>query len=402
MSFHRSVRGVCRINMNRTLIIHIGWHKTATSLIQLYFARYREKLREYGVCYPVIDEQPNSRRIRHSYLVLSIRHRLQLNDLSRNVKVCDFDELVESSAKDMIASGCRFAVLSDEGLSLAEPGIAKLMGRYRDYFEDIKIIAYLRRQDYFLESFYAQLVKVQPYRISLSFEDFIHDPQIIQRADYALILNWWAQEFGRENILVAPFEPDTISPDPLTCFFKLSGLPATILEQFPLEQKEVHVSPPREITEYFRHLNLSKVDFFAEVLAGYLEKSSAVTTNTRYFCQSDRERILRKYENSNKEVARKYLQREDGVLFEEPVADCANCPDTWPGLKPLDLLEYALPVTGKMSIDVTMLRHRLSELEKRNAELKKKNLELQVENQRIGSLKKTMYRFLREAYRKMV
>jgi len=387
--------------MKQTLLIHIGWHKTATSLIQLYLDRHRESLKEYDICYPFIDDRSGCSEIKHSYLYLSVINKLKLAHMQHDLKVLDFDDLFALSVKEIVDSGCRWAIISEEGLSQATPGISKLMGRYKDYFDDIKIVAYVRRQDYFLESLYSQFVKQKPFRSLLYLDEYIQLPMVRKSADYDLILDWWADEFGKENVLVAPFESRTIMPDPLTYFFNFTGLPASVLEKLPVEQKEVHVTPPREVTEFFRHMNLNHSVFFDEVLIEYLMKSGAALTNTKYFCRADREKILQEYESSNKKVARKYLNRDDGILFEEPIEDFSNCPETWKGLQPLEVLNYALPVTGMMSDEIARLRYEISGLKSKNSMLNIENMELRNENQRIANVKKTIYRFLQKSYREM-
>lgn len=387
--------------VKQTLLIHIGWHKTATSFIQLYLDRFREELKKYDICYPVIDDRPRGNEIKHSYLYLSIINQLNLPHLQQDLPILDFDELFDLSVREITGSGCRWAIISEEGLSEATPGIAKLMGRYKDHFDNIKIIGYIRRQDYLLESLYSQFVKQKPFRNKLYLDDYILQPKVRKRGDYDLILNWWAEEFGENNILVAPFERQTMVPDPLTCFFDLCGLPAEVFEQLPVDQKKEHITPPREVTEFFRHMNLNNSDYFIKVLTEYLLKSGAPITNTKYFCRADREKILQEYESSNKNVARKYLKRDDGILFNEPIRDFDNCPETWRGFKPVDLLNYALPISGKMSVEISVLRHEISMLKKKISRLEKENLELRNENQRINNIKKTIYRFLKEKYRKV-
>lgn len=223
--------------MKKTLFIHIGWHKTATSMIQVYLDNYREHLKEFDICYPVIDDRKYPDLIKHSYLYLSIINKLKISHLQEDLKICDFDELFELSIKEIMDSGCRWAIISEEALSQATPGIPKLMGRYRDYFDDIKIVAYIRRQDYFFESLYGQFVKQHPERSKLYLQDYLQLDRVRKRGDYELILDWWAEEFGEENILIAPFEPGVISPNPVAYFLKLTGLPLSILDTLPLEKK---------------------------------------------------------------------------------------------------------------------------------------------------------------------
>lgn len=387
--------------MKQTLLIHIGWHKTATSFIQLYLDKHREHLKKSNICYPFIDDRVPPREVKHSYFFLSLLNKLQISHKQQDLQISPFDELFALSVREIVDSGCRWAIISEEGLSEATPGIAQLMARYKEFFDDIKIVAYVRRQDYFFESLYSQFVKQKPYRNMLYLDEYIQQPKVRERADYAYILDLWAREFGRENILVMPFEKQTIAPDPLTCFFTLTGLPPDILHKLPVEQKKEHVTPPREVTEFFRHMNRSRADFFIRVLAEYLMKSGAPATDTKYFCRADREKILREYEASNRQVARTYLHKDNGVLFEEPVVDFPNCPQTWKGFNPIDLLDYALPISGKMSIEISRLRHQVLMMDKENKRLRSESLELRNENQRIGNVKKNLYRFMRKLYREI-
>ncbi len=349
--------------VNRTLFIHIGWHKTATSLVQLYLDENRAPLRQRGVCYPVIVDRPDWKEIKHSYLFLSVLNKLGEPHAQKDLAICDFDELFELSIRELEESGCPCAIISEEGLSQATPGIAPLMGRYLKYFDKVVVVAYVRRQDYFLESLYAQFVKQKPERITLRFDEYIRRPEVVRRADYALVLGWWADVFGRENIMVTPFEEHVVKPDPISFFFTRLGLPTDMFEQAPVAGGRVHVTPPREVIEFFRYLNMRKNSFFVKVLCEYLTEYGGPTTNARYFSRADREKILQRYSRSNREVAEKYLQKKDGVLFEEPVSDIPNCAVTWNGLSPEEILEYALPVCGRMSDEIARLRHRVSALE---------------------------------------
>ncbi|MFA7455338.1 MAG: hypothetical protein WCZ10_12830 [Desulfobulbaceae bacterium] len=348
----------------RTLFIHIGWHKTASTLIQRYLHRYRAKLVDYDICYPVIDNQLEHGLIKHSDLLRSVFNAL--NPDRKLLKVRSFDELFDRSIEEIQSSNCRWAIISEEGLSETNPGIAGLMGRYRDHFDDIRIVAYLRRQDYFFEALYAQFVKQKLTRNTAYLDSYIQRPEVRKRADYAQILDWWAEVFGRDRILVAPFERQTIVPDPLTFFFRLTGLPEKVLEELPPARKEANVTPPREVTEFFRHMNLNRSDYAMKVLSEYLMQSGGAMTDTRYFCRADRERILEDYGASNERVAREYLQREDGILFAEPVEEYPNCRETWQGLEPPEVLRYALPLCGVMSREIVQLRSRIRALQNEN------------------------------------
>lgn len=347
----------------------------------------------------MIHRQPDSDLQNHYSLYLSIINELKIPHPHANQSTLDFDALFTSSVEEMRSSGCRNAIISEERLSQVTRGISQQMGRYRQYFDAIKVVAYIRRQDYFFESLFSQLVKKD--NITMPLKEFIQLPKIQKRGDYEMILDWWAEEFGRENIIIAPFEVNTIQPNPIAYFFQCLGLPSAILNTFPLEEKRYHVSPPREVTEYFRHLNLNETVFNVRVLKEYLQESGGNITNNKYFCREDREEILQRYEESNSAVARKYLQRDDGILFEEPVVDFPNCPETWEGLSSKELVDFVLPISGKMSVEISRLHSENIRLKKRNAHLDAMNAQLINENRRLGNLKKTVYRFLQQRYRKV-
>ena len=364
--------------MRKTLIIHIGWHKTASTVIQLYFDKYRRNLRDNDICYPVIDNQTGFGGIKHSDLLASIFNELQFGELRLDVK--KFEVLFEKSIKEISSSRCSCAVLSEEGFSMEHPGIAQFMGRYKEYFDDIKVVAYIRRQDYLFESMYAQGVKQKITRGKGRFQKFIEHPKVRKRADYSMILDWWAEVFGVENILVAPFESHVIAPDPVTYFFKVASLPMNLLEEYPVVQIKTHSSPPREVTEFFRFMNARGQDFDEKILTEFLMKSGAQLTNTRYLSVDDRERILSEYENGNLSLARKYLKRDKGVLFEEAIKDYSNCQETWEGLIPRDVLDYAFPVINMMSFEISQLR---------------------IENQMMSSVKKMLSVCFRKIYNRL-
>lgn len=340
--------------MSKKLIIHIGWHKTASTVIQLYLDKHRDILKKYNICYPFIDNRTQYGNIKHADLVTSITNDLAVG--KENKSVCSFDELFLKSLKEIKDSKCRWAILSEEGFSMQFPGIAKMMTRYKEHFDEVKIIAYIRRQDYFIESLYSQVVKQPVTKAKACFTEFVKRPWVKKRSNYAATLDWWAESFGLENVIVVPFEKHIIEPDPVTCFFDKSGLPKDVLKRLPPLRSEAHVTPPREVTEIYRYLNLNNINFDIEVLTEYLLQSGATLTNSKYFNYDDRTKILEKFEESNKYVAQKYLKKESGVLFEEPLEIYDNCDVTYQGFPPSEMPNYILPAIGMMSSEIDNLR----------------------------------------------
>ncbi|MEE4240264.1 MAG: hypothetical protein V2I36_02285 [Desulfopila sp.] len=356
---------------------------------------------ENGICYPKMDIRPHANSIKQSYLYLSVLNSLNIHHLQKDLEVLDFDALVDLSVSEARQSGCEWILISEEGLSQPVEGISRKIGLFKDFFDEIKIAAYLRRQDYYLESFYSQKTKQKPVLNTVPFNQYIRLPEVWGRADYGEILGWWANVFGEENILIAPFERQTVTPDPLTYLFELTGLPHDILSRYPIRNKEYHVSPSREVTEFFRHMNLKGCIYYNNVLAEYVAKSGQPITDSKFLSAADRYSILDAFRDSNRTVVQKFLKGYTGELFLDPVTDLSNCQKTWESLTSQEIHEYAMPAIGKMSIDIGQLRKQKEELEKAVKRLSSENLALQRENERISILRKSIYRFAQRCYRKI-
>ncbi len=99
----------------------------------------------------------------------------------------------------------------------------------------IRIIMYLRRQDQLYASFYNQDVKGARQWPGNAYE-FYETHQIFQRG-YDAIVDLWGEAFGRDAIIVRPFEPaQWPAGDMLTDFCQVTGLPP--LEPAPVESND--------------------------------------------------------------------------------------------------------------------------------------------------------------------
>ena len=186
-------------------VIHIGTHKTGSSSIQAFCAENRDVLLSRGVIYPLT---------RHG--------NKNLNHLAAGVgrgQPADLERLVARAVKLAKRKDAKVVLLSAESFYAMTGFFHCLEGRdVGDYIEreraciqsirrvipadDVTIICYLRRQDEFLESLFAQRVKAVPGfagRIA-TFAELAHDI-----LDYAFHLELWADAFGAGNVVVRPY-----------------------------------------------------------------------------------------------------------------------------------------------------------------------------------------------------
>jgi hypothetical protein len=110
------------------------------------------------------------------------------------------------------------------------------------------IICYLRRQDNVLQSLYNQSVKGGGYYKDIG--DFVFPHPL----DYFELLGRWAAVFGKENIVVRPYEKQQFKDnDLISDFLSIVGLELTV--DFARLAKNANPRLPLEALEYMRLLN---------------------------------------------------------------------------------------------------------------------------------------------------
>ena len=294
--------------MARTLYLHIGAHRTATSSIQEFLQANFDALLGQGVFHP--------------YGVA--RH----NDLMKKIfsgarKVEDIARTLDSRATQRNPAIDRIT-LSDEDISMREDLTA--LAAFREHF-DVKILFSLRRQDLWLESWYRQNVKWQwdPLLAHCSFNDFMARRETFHWIDYDAFLKKLEALFGRENILLSVFEKSQMPGGPVAEFCRRIGI----------EDRSGFTDPPHanasvsgEVTEFMRHLPLDLLDTPTRVAVqrellrldqDFLEHSDA--RSDLLLDRPAREAVMQRYAAGNRAVAQRYFDREELFLEDLPPAD---------------------------------------------------------------------------------
>ena len=313
--------------MEHTLYFHIGTPKTGTTAIQSFLYKNRQWLWDQGVEYIKLCENESP-------------------DVGNGAVFCNADySLADISYSNDItgkiknALKCRNVIISKENF-WQSPTFPLWLESWMGEVQNVKVIVYLRRQDLFIESFWNEIIKEGCYSDDfdtffnkIKSEDYIvYGPHKMNTRvfSYLEVLDSIAQSIGKENIIVRPFEKQQFYNEELISDFvrilgisKLDGscLPERINDRLfgdILEiQRLINLGQKDSAKKYnsssYREI-LERVN--CEYLAKYPEKRKE-----GYFSQSDRIEYINSLSKENEEIARKYLMREDGILFADEVKE---------------------------------------------------------------------------------
>lgn len=350
------------------LILHIGQHKTGSKALQSFLAHNQAALRARGVLYPMGDLPSGGIRayaISHYRLFALLRLEA--------IAECLGDEAAEQYGRQQAPfrapfdsalafldwieaerrrAGAGLVVLSAEDLfdmhtahelaflpRLIEVGARRLAGLASRLGYDARVVVYLRRQDHLLGAHYVQFIKGSPVH-DLDFEVFTR--AFGPRLDSRWILRRWAEAFGTDRTLVRRYEPDALPGGIVADVFEhVLGLPVpTGCETPPADAESVNRTLDRDFVEFIRILNRRTIagqpvpDRAAVLEVALSGKVPSPTERgiAAWLPPSARRELLQACDEGNAAIARTFLQRADGRLFDEPWPEVADDWGPYPGL----------------------------------------------------------------------
>ena len=295
----------------KKIFLHIGLHKTGSSSLQAFLYKNADKLRDYGYLYPKMGI-PFKGEAHHNlaWLLKNETHRADFNFGTWS----EFHKEIETTNLDNI-------IISSEDFEPGKRIIDSLKLELKFY--EVKIIAYIRRQDLRLESQYIQHIKQ-----GLDCENiFSFCKKQRRNSDYYKLLKLWEQAFGLNNLIVRPLEKAQIS-NICQDFLKILGV--NNFKYFD-KTKNKNTRPGSKTLEalkfvskvYKKELHQEKKKYL-NIIAYYTQKHWYEENNYRLLSYSESSKILKWYEQSNQAVAREYLGRENGILFYEKLESYNN------------------------------------------------------------------------------
>lgn len=180
-----------------TVYLHIGAPKTGTSALQHFFYENTEKMFEDGILYPKLEAPLKTEKKLGSFIgnaefLRDYDRPLEEIDEKRKIYAKEIFEETRQKEKDLL--------LSSEGLF--ECG-THLYQNLKLWGENVKVIIYLRRQDYWGESLWNQAVKRVSYRTAKPCFKYMMEIEGI--FDYYQKLQQISEVLGKENIIVRTY-----------------------------------------------------------------------------------------------------------------------------------------------------------------------------------------------------
>ena len=138
------------------LILHVGFHKTGTSSIQAFGRLNRNKLAQQGILYPKTGiaklQYPSTSSSEGGHRMFEGILASPTNSKAKLKLQSIMEEADSFGSIDTV-------LISSETFSAPKIRISNAtLTTLRQYFSEIKILAYLRRQDDWAESFYKEVL----------------------------------------------------------------------------------------------------------------------------------------------------------------------------------------------------------------------------------------------------
>lgn len=296
------------------MYIHIGAGKTGTSAIQSFMNYNRKKLFDDFYClYPNFQSHSFSRGLQHNHCPLFTKYE-------KSVSMKCIQNMLSYSNKNHINK----IVISCEGLLNNSNNEINLLKKISDTDGvNCMIIVYLRRQDHWIESAWKQW-GVRNNKIEDIYEYVLKSP-----INWLENLSHWADGFGKDNIIVRPYEKEQLSCGLICDFLNILDIQYQGYQWTDPPKNNINenigfntdiIEILRLNREFYKTIHDNRLlHFFSE----YLDDNYRKSPFEKYSLLSPEQRIeiLNKYEPMNINIAKEYLGRENGKLFYEPWPD---------------------------------------------------------------------------------
>jgi hypothetical protein len=290
------------------IYLHIGWHKTGTTAIQNLLVHNRDELRrQCSMIYP----KAGIYNVAHSLPAWGLQSPARDRLLKRIGCARAPEALFRDMADEAAAAGAGSVVLSAEEFS---PIHLYSLERLKRCLEGhrVVVIAYVRRQDQYLESVYNQSVKFHRSRYMGGVQPYVDRYLKTNQLDYDLYFRKWADVFGKENLRVRVYERDRFPErDVRRDFCSLIGLDAARLAW---QGGDTNVSLDADSVYFLQRFNrvpLTEeqhkvvVNLLAEFERGAAERPRPLLEPAQRMC------IVEQYRESNRRFACEFLGCED-------------------------------------------------------------------------------------------
>ena len=309
-----------------TVYLCIGTPKTGTTALQSFMRENEKLLNEQGYAFPQLNiGLKGIFRDRNAHFLVNHITQDNYNDEHKLKQ----KELNEKAYSELEKCGKKFEniILSDEQIWYRCNYEEKFWERLKEDFGKIdckvKVVVYLRRQDMIVQSLWNQLIKMHRRKIhtfeeSLEINDYDYFP-----LDYFKQLKNIEEHIGKDNLIVRVYEKKQLKNQSLyEDYFDIMGV--KLNEKFTYNQVAGNVGLTGNYIEIKRIINgvtdYRKMEDFlcrpiinASIYGNSIEPQKKVS----FFSYDEQIEFLNKYEKSNNQVAKYYLNKNTGLFEEE-------------------------------------------------------------------------------------
>jgi hypothetical protein len=249
------------------------------------------------------------------------------------------EEMIDSAQEKNVILSCS-EYIGDLDIAFADTRemAVKLDAVTRKYPR--KIIVYIRRQDIFIESTYAQYVK---QGASYSFAEFLQQFDVY-RFDWFRLLGLYREYFGEQDFVIRPYEKGQLyKGDVVSDFYHTIGIESLDSLQKHNYSNRGYSPAGLEIARAYNRIyarNPDKKIRMKNRLQNRMPKQHY--DDFYFFSYEERKKILAFYEESNHKLATEYLHKDNGLLFEDGLEEYASTPIRKNGLTLADIWEWSV------------------------------------------------------------
>lgn len=303
------------------LIVHIGYPKTGTTALQKFFTENRQELlQSYKVLYPQAGSSEGESKV-SSHFPIAFSLNIPPIFCGRRgfklVSTIPYDEMVAFLIQEFRASEPDITVLSSEHFVFVPPKkFVESLRVLSSEFEEIEILVYLRRQDFFLESFYKQLIKDESVRL---YDDiWVFFQHVSQYADYFRYISEIEERISSRNIRITPLIYDR---KVLLCENIVSDFIGRVL-RLNINAFKQHYHENSSISAmsalFLRELNVLDIppEVHKRIVQILLSIDETTEDKRKYILTvDDRIKILEFYRRSNEALFKEYFGTENRFVL---------------------------------------------------------------------------------------
>lgn len=360
----------------KTLYIHIGMPKTATTSLQHFCEENEGILEEKSYCYPIFPHKFKHISITRNGFFISYKAYEENGD--RNY--LEEERFFRQGMDFVLDYFCRFdnVILSDEALwsvvfKRGKPDLWKKIKREADeHGYKVKVIIYLRRQDELANSWWKQKIKNGNRIYSTStWEEFIGNPSLLE-LNYYEPIKIIEKSIGKENVIIRRFGRQYFKNGSIYEDF-MEALGVRYSSRFVISEGKRNNSlfgNSHEIKRVLNMLPLNKHDrlFFKHIVREISDEHTDLKGETMFSADEARE-FMEQYREGNRMLMKEYFGKDEDLFDMDFSKNKKWVLDHTEMEK--DLVSLIGRVTMELRQENRELREQMQTMEKELAECKK-------------------------------